>query len=69
MNMCQSITMMEVNISNSEGTGCVLCTCGGIIMFSPQEVKIMSKKIVECEICKTKILLVGKELDIEHSPS
>jgi hypothetical protein len=56
----QKIRIMTLGLKPEDATAVVLCNCGSIIVFNALEVREINKKIVECEVCKTQILLVDE---------
>lgn len=45
-----------------EDANCLLaCNCGAIIAFNALDVQRLNKMIVQCEVCKTEILLTDQD--------
>ncbi len=52
--------------TNDTDYGYILCDCGALLAFSLAKVKMMSKVLTECEVCKTQILITDVGPITEH---
>lgn len=57
---------INTNVRPGDATAIVLCNCGALIIFNALDVRAINKMIVECEVCKTQILLVDSAFDQGH---
>lgn len=45
-----------------EDANCLIaCNCGAIISFNALDVRSINKMIVQCEVCKTEILITDQD--------
>lgn len=59
----QKLKINTIGLKPEDATAVVLCNCGSIIVFNALEVREINKKIIECDVCKTQILLVDEGFD------
>jgi hypothetical protein len=55
---------INTNVKPGDATAMVLCNCGALIVFNALDVRAINKMIVECEVCKTQILLIDSAFDM-----
>lgn len=54
---------IHTNVKPQDASAMVVCNCGALIVFNALEVRQVNKMIVECEVCKTKLLLIDSAFD------
>lgn len=54
---------INTNVRPEDASAMLVCNCGALLVFNALDVRQMNKMIVECEVCKTQILLLDSAFD------
>ncbi len=53
----KELQIMTNGLSPQDANCLIVCDCGALISFNALEIRQINKKIVQCEVCKTDILI------------
>jgi|WetSurSiteA1Bulk_404760.scaffolds.fasta_scaffold305854_2 hypothetical protein len=54
---------INTKVKPESASAMIVCNCGALIMFNALDVRQANKLIVECEVCRTQLLLIDSAFD------